>query len=120
MGEMLFHNAACHAADIVRHAAAADARLGQIGVVEKAGLAVKALVLTADDLGFIAISKADYDKLIGFVEEVRDCSPDVFSGRAIDPQDDVDDMIAHDVLLSFQTDAETLIGRKPEAQKVAA
>lgn len=120
MGEMLFHNAACHAADIVRHAAAADARLGQIGVEEKAGLAVKALVLTAGDLGFVAISKADYDKLIGFVEEVRDCSPDIISGRAIDPQDDVDDMMPFNVFESFQAEASDLIGRKPKAQKVAA
>jgi len=64
----------------------------------------------------IATLTAERDEAHDFIEEVRDCSPDIISGRATDPQDDVDDMIAHDVLLSFQSCAEALIGKNPKAR----
>ena len=57
----------------------------------------------------------DYQALVGFAEDVRDCSPDVICGRASDPQDDVSDMIAADVLWDFQADAEKLIGKRQKA-----
>lgn len=53
-----------------------------------------------------------YEALLGFAEEVRDLRPDVVSGRATDPQDDVDDMISADVLRTLQADATALIGKK--------
>ena len=58
--------------------------------------------------------RPSYYDLLAFIEEVRDCRPDLISGRARDPQDDVADMIEADVLLAFQADAEALIGKKGE------
>lgn len=64
---------------------------------------------------YAAAKTPGYQALLGFAEEVRDCSPDVISGRSRDPQDDVPDMIEADVLWNFQADAETLIGKRQKA-----
>ncbi len=46
-----------------------------------------------------------------FLDEIVRCSPDVFSGRALDPQDDVDDMIALNVLETFRAVACALLAK---------
>ena len=80
--------------------------------------AVMYLTKVCDALGFVAVPKADFATLTGFVEEVRDHKPEVISGRARDPQDDVDDMMPVGEFYAFQTDAEAIVGRK--VKKVAA
>lgn len=52
-----------------------------------------------------------YAALLAFVEEVRDCRPDVISGRRRDPQDDAPDMIDAEVLWTLQADATALVGK---------
>lgn len=47
----------------------------------------------------------EIDRLRAFVEEVRDCKPEVHSGQAPDPKDTVDDMIAAEWFTDLQADA---------------
>ena len=55
-----------------------------------------------------------YDALLAFVEEVRDYRPDMISGRAHDPQDEVPDMIEANTFYAFQEDAAKLAPKPKE------
>ena len=68
----------------------------------------------------MAPPKAEADKQIGFIEEVRDYKPTVYRDQADDPQDRMDDTMPVGEFYAFQTDAEEIVGRKPKAAKVAA
>ena len=114
--------ASCHAETLSRNvisAAAAyrnDRAMADAYTAEAHG----ALVKYADVMGYVVITKAEHIALTGFVEAVRDHRPDVISGRAYDPQDDVDDMMWIGDFYAFQTDAEAIVGRKVKVASNAA
>ena len=80
-------------------------------------LAAEVIRLTAERDAAVAANQAlvtENARLVAFVEEVRDCRPDTYSGRAHDPQDDVPDMIDASWLDAMQEDATALVGSKPK------
>ena len=65
---------------------------------------------------FTGATAAANAAMVAFIEEVRDFRPDVISGRAHDPQDDLDDMMLVDQFYALQEDAEQIIGPKPKKE----
>lgn len=63
----------------------------------------------------VAVINNTTEALTAFIEEVRDFKPTVFSGRAPDPQDSLDDMMPLPEFEAFQEDAEALVGKKVRA-----
>jgi len=72
-------------------------------------IATMKLAELAAAMGYALTPIATQEKVAVFLEELRDFKPDVISGRAPDPQDDVDDLTPFYIFEAFQSDAADLL-----------
>lgn len=109
------------AADLMRSATAAYWAERPQDLPFHANKVTEALRRAADALGYVVMTQAEHDDLMGFVENVRDDTPNIVnhrhSGWSRNPEDEVPDLMEADAFRWHQDEAAKLAPKPPKAAK---
>ncbi|MDB6151487.1 MAG: hypothetical protein JWQ44_2935 [Chthoniobacter sp.] len=82
-------------------------------------MTVKSLVSAADALGYVVMTQAEHEALLGFVENVRDDTPNIVNHRhggwSRNPEDETPDLMEVDSFRWHQDEAAKLLPKPPKA-----